>query len=231
MAKSGEDPNKCPYLDQSNLHLEATESVALEDASREHDLALIRHLKEKISTANLQSLAPALQAEFIDSALQFPYLGRTARVNTQAALVDGVEAEDPRDQILLYNYIHFGGGPEPDSQWVGLESLPNSISKVRTLATYCENRLASFFTSMTEEQILHHCAPLQVQAISQSGTTAAMIVPVLPRIPQQLLFWDEEPEDGFEAKAKVLFPANVLSFLDIESLVFTAERMAEIISS
>ncbi len=50
---------------------------------------------------------------------------------------------------------------------------------------------------------------------------------VLPKIPQQLFFWDEEPEDGFEAKVKILFTENVLTFLDIESLVFTAERMAE----
>ena len=46
-------------------------------------------------------------------------------------------------------------------------------------------------------------------------------------MPQFLLFWDEEPEDGFAAKAKVLFDQHVLDFLDIESLIFTAERMAE----
>jgi len=46
-------------------------------------------------------------------------------------------------------------------------------------------------------------------------------------VPQFLLFWEEEPEDGFAAKAKVLFDHHVLDFLDLESLVFSAERFAE----
>ena len=44
---------------------------------------------------------------------------------------------DPRDQILLYNYVASGGGQAPQGMWVGMESLPNSIAKVRTLAAYC----------------------------------------------------------------------------------------------
>jgi hypothetical protein len=46
-------------------------------------------------------------------------------------------------------------------------------------------------------------------------------------VPQYLLFWEEEPEDGFEPKVKVLFDHHVLDFLDLESLVFSAERFAE----
>ena len=46
-------------------------------------------------------------------------------------------------------------------------------------------------------------------------------------VPQFLLFWEGEPEDGFEPKAKVLFDHHVLDFLDLESLVFSAERFAE----
>ena len=60
-----------------------------------------------------------------------------------------------------------------------------------------------------------------------SSATSSLIVPVLPMIPQYLLFWEKEPEDGFEAKTKVLFDHHVLDFLDLESLVFSAERMAE----
>ena len=60
-----------------------------------------------------------------------------------------------------------------------------------------------------------------------STADASLIVPVLPMLPQYLLFWEEDPELGIEAKAKVLFDHNVLDFLDLESLVFTAERFAE----
>ena len=46
-------------------------------------------------------------------------------------------------------------------------------------------------------------------------------------VPQQFLFWDEEPEDGFEAKVKILFDSKVLDHLDVESLVFSSERLAD----
>ena len=58
-------------------------------------------------------------------------------------------------------------------------------------------------------------------------SSIAFVIPVLPMVPQFLLFWDEEPDDGFDAKAKVLFDNHVLDFLDIESLLFSAERLAE----
>jgi len=60
-----------------------------------------------------------------------------------------------------------------------------------------------------------------------SSATSSLLVPVLPMVPQYLLFWEEEPEDGFAPKAKVLFDRHVLDFLDLESLVFSAERYAE----
>ncbi|MCW5200548.1 DUF3786 domain-containing protein, partial [Desulfobulbus sp. F4] len=39
--------------------------------------------------------------------------------------------------------------------------------------------------------------------------------------------WEADTEDGFAAKVKVLFDHHVLDFLDLESLVFAAERMAD----
>jgi len=66
-----------------------------------------------------------------------------------------------------------------------------------------------------------------LQENGEQSCTAAFLVPVLPRLPLFVLFWDEEQEEGFPAKVKVLFDQGVLDFLDIESLVFSAERMAE----
>jgi len=54
-----------------------------------------------------------------------------------------------------------------------------------------------------------------------------LVVPVLPKVPIQVHFWDADHEDGFPAGVKVLFDRNALQFLDIESLIFAAERMTE----
>jgi hypothetical protein len=59
------------------------------------------------------------------------------------------------------------------------------------------------------------------------SATVGCIIPVLPRIPQYLLYWEAEPEDGFPDKVKILFDRQVLHFLDLESLVFSAERLAD----
>ncbi|MEN8140507.1 MAG: DUF3786 domain-containing protein [Thermodesulfobacteriota bacterium] len=230
VAKGGEDPHKCPYLDSSSLNLDQGGATPLEEEAKKRDMALIAHLKGKVAGLDLASLAAPLAANFIGDSLEFTYLGQQTRISGSGVLINGAEPDDPRDQILLYNYLHFGGGPAPDPTWTGLESLPNSISKVRTLATYCEDKLAQAFSAKGRAQVLALCAKVGGRELTGSSATAACVVPVLPRIPQQIIFWDEEPEDGFPAKVKVLFAANVLTYLDIESLVFTAERMAEIIT-
>lgn len=227
VAKSGENPEKCPYIDLSGLDLDTSLNTSLDRLAEERDLELIRHLKSKLLDLDLASLALPLGASYAQDSLSFRYLGQDVTVSKDNLLINNSPPEDPRDQILLYNYIHFGGGDLATDQWVGLESLPNSISKVRTLATYCEEKLATFFQGRSTEEILALCSAVEGKHLSGTTASAAVTIPVLPKIPQQLYFWDQEPEDGFEAKVKILFTANVLSFLDIESLVFTAERLAE----
>jgi hypothetical protein len=227
VAKSGENPQKCPYIDLDGLDLPTSPAIGLDRLGQERDLELIRHLKSKLLHLDLAALAQPLGATFAQGRLAFCYLGQEVLVDKEQLLIDQKPPADPRDQILLYNYIQGGGGELPADHWVGLESLPNSISKVRTLATYCEDKLAAFFQDRSPQEVLRLCD--RVGGLPLAGTTASMAVtiPVLPKIPQQLFFWAAEPEDGFAAKVKVLFPANVLSFLDIESLVFSAERLAE----
>ena len=59
------------------------------------------------------------------------------------------------------------------------------------------------------------------------SATLGCIIPVLPRIPQFLVYWEAEPDDGFPAKVKILFDRQVLHFLDLESLIFSSERLAD----
>ncbi|MCB2181486.1 MAG: DUF3786 domain-containing protein [Desulfobulbaceae bacterium] len=230
VARSGEDPQKCPYINLDGLELSQQDGTELDKLAQEHDLQLIRHLQSKINNLDFNHIAPRLGISTADDnkdVFVFSYLGQQVRLGHHQLLIDGKEPEDPRDQILLYNYIHSGGSHPPCGEWVGLESLPNSISKVRTLATYCEERLANLFTGKTAETISQLCKKIAGSPLHESSASAGVIIPVLPRLPQQVLFWEAEPEDGFEAKAKVLFDANVLNYLDLESLVFSAERLAD----
>ena len=237
VTKGGANPSRCPYLDPAGLKHggEETQEDALAQVNRgqeERDMALVAHLKTKIRDTRFSDIAPRLGAEYIhdqSEQLRFHYLGRQVALDKEGLQMDGNSLVDPRDQILLYNYVSSGGGPAPANDWIGMESLPNSISKVRTLAAYCEQPLAKRFAARSP-QLARICEQVgATPATDESSATLHYVIPVLPHLPHYLLFWDEEPEDGFESKVKVLFDRDVLTYLDIESLVFAAERMAEYI--
>ena len=230
VAKSGERFAKCPYLDTSELDIEQQQGPALEELSGHRDLALIEHLKDKISSLDFTLIAAPLGATLCDGnnqTLSFSFLAQQVLLSRQGILLDGCIPDDPRDQILIYNYIYSQGGAKPALDWIGLETLPNSISKVRTLATYCENRLAEIFVHLPVTRIMAACQRLGGVAPPSPSATFGCIIPVLPMIPQYLVYWAEEPEDGFPAKVKIMFDRQVLNFLDLESLIFTAERLAD----
>ena len=193
-------------------------------------MALAAYLKSKIRHRDFGELASRLGADWSPEQpdmMRFRYLGLEIELGRDAILMAGMEPVDPRDRILLYNYASSGGGPEPRCTWVGMESLPNSISKVRTLAAYCEQPLARRFRGR-RNRLAEVCDRIgSLPAPEDMRADFGAVIPVLPRIPLYLLFWDEEPEEGFDSRVKILFDRHVLDFLDLESLVFAAERMAE----
>jgi hypothetical protein len=223
---TGVNPRKCPYIKLEGLALEAG-GIAPEEAARQRDLAVVAHLKEKIAEVDFTSLAPRLGADLEEGALRFAYLGRKVALSKEIIRIDGVEPEDPRDQVLLYNYVFSGGGRKPDGEWIGMESMPNSISKVRTLATYCEEPIAGLFGGREIAEVTTGAIRAGGRPFADVSASLALEFPVLPMLPQRVLFWAEEPEDGFPAKAKVLYDHHALDYLDIESLLFASERLAE----
>lgn len=229
VAATGIDPRRCPHINLEGLAVEAA-GVDLENAARQRDLALVEHLQGKIAGADFAALAPNLGAIWKAAnpeIMTFAYLGQEVSLGRNGILIAGREPEDPRDQILLYNYVHSGGGAPPAGPWLGLESLPNSIAKVRTLATYCEAPLARLFSGRPAAEVVTGALAAGGTLIANPAATLTFVFPVLPRLPQQVIFWEAEPEDGFAARVKVLFDQRVLDFLDLESLVFSGERLAE----
>ena len=233
VTRGGVSPELCPHITVEDLPAELAPPGkdggldVVDRGQEERDMALVAHLKSKIEHLDFRKLAPLLGVRLSGETLSFSYLGRGVELGRGTVVLDGDQLVDPRDQILLYNYVAFGGGRKPDGTWVGMESLPNSISKVRTLATYCELRLAERFTGRAE-RLAALCGEIGgIPGPDDQSADVGMIVFVLPHVPHYLLFWDEEPEDGFEARVKILFDHHVMDFLDLESLVFAAERMAD----
>jgi len=227
VATRGENLGKCPFVKRNGLDL--SEAKVLGD-NLQRDLELIRHLKEKIAGLNFSWLAGSLGCSIAlhpEETLAFRYLGQNVVLSRKGIFLDGREPEDPRDQILLYNYLFFGGDEKIKTEWIGMESMPNSFSKIKTLEAYAEKPLAEFFQRTPKEKSEQIVQSLDGYTMPAASACFSCVIPVLPKLPQQILFWQAEPEEGFAAKVKILFDASAPAYLDLESLVFSSERMAD----
>jgi hypothetical protein len=181
VTRGGVTPDLCPYAQKDMLPAEFGAAKAkgeagfdgVERGQDKRDMALVAHLKSKVQALDFCQLNRRFGTDWsadTPDQLRFSYLGRLILLGRDELVMDGQQLVDPRDQILLYNYVAFGGnaggdaggnigsdiggGAEerlPNGTWVGMESLPNSIAKIRTLATYCEARLAERFAGRIEE--------------------------------------------------------------------------------
>lgn len=223
----------CPYLPPEALSLaDRIAGQQQQGIGRKRDqLAIaLKHLQEKVAPLDLEAQAARLGAEFGQEDgrpyLRFPYFGRPVQVFKDEIRYAPAAAPNPWDAILLYNYIASHGSRPPQGSWVKFESLPNSISKAKTLHRL-ERDLAAAFSGRVPT-LSHRAATLGAVPVrfSNQADLQAVFTP-LPRLPILLIFREAEPEEGFAAQAEFLFDAGVLDYLDLESLLFLVERLMD----
>jgi len=221
-------PEKCPFLPQeafSQENPQLTFNQLLEN---------LKFLKEKFRSldlrgvyenlgANLEEEKRALKVFYLDTEILIPLDDSFHPLE----LIDLFQkALDPRDEILLCNYFLFHGKEPLTQNFVGLEAFPHSLSKVKTLKKYAEDPLAELFTQLKGE-VRDLLRPFKVSNLISQGGHLSFTIWVLPKVPLQINFWLGEEEEGLPSSCKVLYDASALAFLDLECLVFCAERLAE----
>jgi len=149
--------------------------------------------------------------------------------------VDDIERSDGRDltrweKVFLFNHVAQGGMRRPTGRWKGFEEFPNTVSKVKTMAGQVEAPLVERFHGRL---VALADAAIGIGGKDHAGgannADAAFLFQPLPRVPLMLLFWDEDPVDGFNATAKLLFDETITDHLDIESIVFLSERLRQML--
>jgi hypothetical protein len=185
----------------------------------------------KIQCFDFAELAPYLGGTYLckngKDIIMLPYLGRSYEISKEdAAVPDTKEDRDVWDIILLYNYIASNCRETPTGKWVSIDALPGSIPKKPELEETCEKRIAQAFKGDTEGLKAAIRMLEGVPAELETSADLKALLHPLPKTPFLLLFWDEDGDEGFEARVKVLFDETILCFLDIESMVFLAEKMA-----
>jgi hypothetical protein len=222
----------CPYLEHKSraafCERLAEQQRAGIGVRREGFEKTFDFLRGEIGKWDFRNIAVSLGADFEEAAeaasLTLLYFGKKVRITVDDILSEPGEGLDPWEKILLCNYV-IGGGVEPSGVWVGMESLPNSVSKIKSLKTHCEEPLARAFAGKTPQ--LHSASAGLGQALSlnKEKVDFAAEFQILPRLLVRILWWDEDVTEGFEAKPKFLFDSRVLQVVDLESLIFACEQL------
>jgi len=228
------DLEACSHLDQQTVeavreHLDDQHraGIGLKREGFEKALQFLRQEVRKCDFRNIaQSLGATLEERNGEPVLTFPYFGEPVQV-TYEDISNKSEGElSPWEKILLYNYI-IGGAAEPSGVWVGMESLPNSVSKIKSLKNHCEIPLA-VASAGKMDRLPSGVSPWGLQ-ISVGGETVdfAAEFHILPSLSVRVLWWDEDKTEGFQAQTKFIFDSRVMQILDLESLIFACEQVTE----
>ena len=189
---------------------------------------------ERSASMNLADLPHRIGGKRLETdagpALKLPYFNGHILI-----YADGIERSDAIgltrwEKVFIYNHMAQGGTRRPTGKWKGFEELPNTVSKVKTMAGQVEAPLVERFHGQLAV-LIESAVRLGAKNVTGEGNNAdvALFFQPLPRLPVMLLFWDEDPVDGFGAAAKLLFDETVSDHLDIESIVFLSERLRQML--
>ena len=131
------------------------------------------------------------------------------------------------EKVFVLNHIAQGGSQLPTGRWKGFIELPNTTSKIKNMEASAEAPIEKTFAGeipLLTERALAQGALVETRD-SGSADIAFRFLP-FPRVPVILLFWDADGEEGFGAKAKLMFDETIVHHLDIESIVFLGEEIA-----
>jgi hypothetical protein len=227
--------SSCPYLEPEALepfHAQLAEQHrAGVGVRREGFEKTLQFLREEIKKWDFRNIAWSLGAVFGEEegtpTLTLLYFGTEVRITADDIWSPG--DLDPWEKILLYNYV-IGGAVEPSGVWVGMESLPNSVSKIKSLKAHCEEPLARTFSGKVQRLSSAIFGLGEKMALVDEKVDFAAEFRILPRLSIRVLWWDEDPDEGFEAKTKFIFDSRVLQVVDLESLIFACEQLTNRLS-
>ncbi|MGD8959944.1 MAG: DUF3786 domain-containing protein [Desulfobacteraceae bacterium] len=163
-------------------------------------------------------------------ALELPYFTDTVLIRP-----DGIQKKDGTplnrwEQVFIYNHLAQGGSALPAEDWRGLEQIPNTVSKIKSMQRHVEAPLVARFRGRLAALAAAARALGAKEVTGRVGSAdAAFRFQPLPRIPLLLLFWEESPADGLAAGVKLLFDATITEHLDIESILFLSERLRQLL--
>lgn len=229
---------KCPYVSPETVATCTTELQAqYEDGKwtkRDMVQDALEWAKQRSASMNLSDLPERIGGRLVDhdgqTALELPYLNDTILITRNGIFNKDDTSLNRLEQIFILNHMAQGGSAEPTGKWKGLVEFPNSISKIKSMKNHVEEPLKERFKGKVEQL---RGAAFRLGGRDMTGefgsADVALYFQTLPKVPVMLMFWNEEPKDGFEAEARLLFDETITDHLDIESIMFLSERLRQLL--
>ncbi|MBF0338923.1 MAG: DUF3786 domain-containing protein [Nitrospirae bacterium] len=183
--------------------------------------SILETLRQEVRKIDLAQVADALGAEVVPGGVRIRCLGRDFVIDNNGDITSEAQASLWM-KILLLIYLKMGGGVEPSGNWVSFDSLKMGNIKASAFKRECEGPLTELFKHGFDACVN---AIKTIGAVSVEGqpSTQAWMVPLLPKLPALLMYWQGDSE--FPAEVKMLFDGTADRFLDVESLVFLLREL------
>jgi hypothetical protein len=228
----------CPYIARDKIQ-DARQELQKQYAEgkwtrRDMSQDALQWARERAASMTMVDLPQRIGGKLLDSAdgqsLELPYFNGFIHIkHGHIKKADGSPLTR-WEQVFLFNHMAQGGSSLPTGNWKGLVDFPNTVSKIKSMKNHVEAPLIERFSGKAEE-LKNNALSFGGKLISDASINAdaALLFNPLPRIPVMLLFWDENPDDGYGAEVKLLFDETVIDHLDIESIMFLSERIKQLL--
>jgi hypothetical protein len=230
----------CPYIDPEKLESakKELEKQYADGKWTRRDMAsdALQWARHRATSMEMTDLQQRIGGVLIDDAdgkaIELPYFSETILIRPGKITQKNGNDLTIWEQVFLFNHFAQGGESLPTGTWKGLVEFPNTVSKIKTMKKYVETPLIECFSGKSKE-LLTAGTRIGGKTVADDSITAdvALRFDPLPRVPVMLLFWDEEPDEGYSAEIKLLFDETIVEHLDIESIMFLSERITQLLST
>ncbi|MBW2262444.1 MAG: DUF3786 domain-containing protein [Deltaproteobacteria bacterium] len=159
-----------------------------------------------------------------ESVICLEMLGETFEMHRKGLFVDDEYCEDSWAKIIVYDYLQRQGRQPLTGDRVGLGHFPVTASYVKAFHAAAERDIAAAF-GPSLDGLKRRCAGMGgEEAPDKLDADFSCVIPLLPRVPLTLCFW--EADEDFGASCKLFVDANAENHIDIEYLAYLVQRFA-----